>query len=303
MHALDRRALARHIYNTAGSLRKAAVLLKVSHTTIRRWLQCPDRKRYDSTRRQARSKAARTTDLIRKLISENPFISCAELCRRVRQDLDVTISASLASTVVRRCGYSHKKARYYGKAVRSAELETAFLHRRDELLRARRTFFSVDETAFGRHGKPTRGYAPKGQPLFVHSNIARLRTQSALACVSSDGQHQWTTRPGSYNTDTFVQAMSSFVLPRGAVVLLDNVSFHHSRQVMNLAVERGWELLFVPPYSPWFNPVEGCFSVVKRAFVRSGSIHGAFGSLRPNLVMAFFQKSMSLAASPAMLQL
>ena len=90
----------------------------------------------------------------------------------------MNISSGLASTVVRRCGYSYKKARYHGKAARSSELEADFLRRRDEIVRARHQFFSVDETSFGRHGKPTRGYAPRGQQLVVHSNIARFRTIS-----------------------------------------------------------------------------------------------------------------------------
>ncbi len=55
----------------------------------------------------------------------------------------------------------------------------------------------------------------------------------------------------------------SFDLPAGTVLLLDNVSFHHSKVVKEYAISQGLVLLYVPPYSPWFNSVEGVFSIAK----------------------------------------
>jgi transcriptional regulator of aromatic amino acid metabolism len=44
MYPLDRRLLAQHVYSLVPSLRRTAVLLKVSHTTVARWLGQPQRK-------------------------------------------------------------------------------------------------------------------------------------------------------------------------------------------------------------------------------------------------------------------
>ena len=46
MYALDRRKLATHVYSLIKSLRKAAIILQVSHTTVARWLRSPERKKY-----------------------------------------------------------------------------------------------------------------------------------------------------------------------------------------------------------------------------------------------------------------
>lgn len=80
--------------------------------------------------------------------------------------------------------------------------------------------------------------------------------------------------------------------------MLDNVKFHHSKLVKKYAEEKGIELLCVPPYSPWFNPIEGVFSVVKRHYYAHGSIDDAFQVVSAQHMNAFFQKSMSLDSGP-----
>jgi transposase len=48
-----------------------------------------------------------------------------------------------------------------------------------------------------------------------------------------------------------------------SVLLLDNASVHHSQEVMELCVDHGVVLEFLPPYSPEFAPVEMIFYNIK----------------------------------------
>jgi transposase len=48
-------------------------------------------------------------------------------------------------------------------------------------------------------------------------------------------------------------------------VVLDNLSAHKSERARELSEERGCQLLFLPPYSPDFNPIEEAFSKIKGA--------------------------------------
>jgi transposase len=57
------------------------------------------------------------------------------------------------------------------------------------------------------------------------------------------------------------------------VLLMDNVAFHHSYKVKEYTKEIQWDILFVPPYSHVFNPIEGVFSIVKRQYQRNLSIN------------------------------
>jgi transposase len=46
-------------------------------------------------------------------------------------------------------------------------------------------------------------------------------------------------------------------------VVMDNLTAHKGSRVRELVEERGCELLYLPPYSPDFSPIEEAFSKVK----------------------------------------
>jgi transposase len=46
---------------------------------------------------------------------------------------------------------------------------------------------------------------------------------------------------------------------------MDNASFHRKKKLRNLARRHGMKLLFLPPYSPDFNPIERTWANMKRA--------------------------------------
>jgi hypothetical protein len=92
-----------------------------------------------------------------------------------------------------------KKARYHGCPVCLKDRTQAFVADRDRMLEEGKVFVSVDETSFGRHGRPICGYAPKGHPLFVQSNKTRITTMSVLATVIKDGTIQTSSiKQGSF---------------------------------------------------------------------------------------------------------
>jgi transposase len=49
----------------------------------------------------------------------------------------------------------------------------------------------------------------------------------------------------------------------GQVVVMDNLSSHKGPRVRELIEGRGCEVLYLPPYSPDFNPIEEAFSKIK----------------------------------------
>ena len=52
-------------------------------------------------------------------------------------------------------------------------------------------------------------------------------------------------------------------LKRGQVVVMDNLSSHEGERVRELMEGEGCELIYLPPYSPDFNPIEKAFSKLK----------------------------------------
>lgn len=294
MYPIDRRALAAHIYPMLQSLRKTAVLLRVSHTTIARWLQNPFRQH----RSFVAPKYQVIIETIRTAVLNDPFTSIRSLQLLIQQTHNITVSRELLRSALRRMALTRKKARFYSLPQHLTSATSAFLEARDRFQSEGRLFVSLDETSFGRHVRDIHGYSIIGTRLVIPKKQPRVTTQSCLAAVTRYTVLRTQLIDGSYNKDRFLSFLTDLQLPAGSVLLLDNVRFHHSRCARELAQARGWELLFTPPYSPWFNPIEGIFSVVKRAYYAGASITDSWNAVTPRHLVAFFNHSMALRTMP-----
>ena len=80
----------------------------------------------------------------------------------------------------------------------------------------------------------------------------------------------------------YVEQVLAPALRSGDVVVMDNLSAHKRPQVRRLIEAAGATVLYLPPYSPDFNPIEMIWSKVKR-LLRSfaartiDALHEAFG--------------------------
>ena len=74
-------------------------------------------------------------------------------------------------------------------------------------------------------------------------------------------------------------------LPKDAVIVMDNASFHRKKQLYEIAGKNNITLIFLPPYSPELNPIEKVWANMKK-FLRN-SLH-KFSSL-DDAIYSFFQ--------------
>jgi len=58
-------------------------------------------------------------------------------------------------------------------------------------------------------------------------------------------------------------------LKPGQIVVLDNASYHKRKGIQKAVEEVGCKLLFLPAYSPDFNPIEQLWSQLKRLIKKS----------------------------------
>ena len=88
-------------------------------------------------------------------------------------------------------------------------------------------------------------------------------------------------------------------LPPGSVLVLDNARIHHRATLRHAVEEAGHRLLFLPPYSPDFNPIELVWSWLKHIVrllapreddQRQSAIRHAQKLLPPQNASAWFRK-------------
>jgi transposase len=71
---------------------------------------------------------------------------------------------------------------------------------------------------------------------------------------------------GPTRREVFEAYLEQVLMPTlcaGQVVVMDNLSAHKGGRVKEIIEGRGCEPLYLPPYSPDFNPIEQAFSKVK----------------------------------------
>jgi len=110
------------------------------------------------------------------------------------------------------------------------------------------------------------GYSPKGQR--VHLQVPRNRGSNTtlLASMTLGGMGETMVVEGSTNRGVFEACVEHALTPKleaGQVVIMDNLSAHKPARVRELIEERGCELVYLPAYSPDFNPIEEAFSKIK----------------------------------------
>ena len=87
-----------------------------------------------------------------------------------------------------------------------------------------------------------------------------------VAALTPTGLQAAMTGSGAVNGVVFAACLSQVLGPTlvpGDVVVLDNLSAHKVAGLAELVEARGARLLYLPPYSPDFNPIELAFSKLK----------------------------------------
>lgn len=136
------------------------------------------------------------------------------------------------------------------------------------------TLVFLDETSTPTTLTPTHGRSPRGTRVVGHVPKRRWEAVTLLATLTPDGFGPGLQVEGAIDRlafDHFVTAVLAPTLRPGQLVICDNLSVHKSA-VAQAAIEAvGCRLLFLPPYSPDFNPIEQAFSKLKHLLRRAAA--------------------------------
>jgi transposase len=124
----------------------------------------------------------------------------------------------------------------------------------------------VDEMGVHTSLAPLYGYSRKGERVRLKVPRNRGTNTTLLAAMALDGMGETMAVEGSTDREVFeayVEHALAPTLEAGQVVILDNLSAHKPARVRELIEEQGCELIYLPAYSPDFNPIEEAFAKIK----------------------------------------
>jgi transposase len=115
-----------------------------------------------------------------------------------------------------------------------------------------------------------RGRSAKGQRLHAHAPQGHWQTTTMIGALRLDGSTACMTIEGATDTEVFrsyIQQVLAPTLRPGDIVVMDNLSPHKSQPTLELMARAEVQVLFLPAYSPDFNPIEKMWSKLK-AYLR-----------------------------------
>jgi transposase len=165
--------------------------------------------------------------------------------------------------------YSFKRVHVVTERSLSAEIvEKRYQYAYDFIQKTRNNhnIFFIDETGFQINMRPFYGYSPVNTPAITSSPMIRSRNITVMACLSKVSLFYCKILETAGNRVNFYEYMSELcdfsndLNMLNSVFVLDNARFHHCIEIKNLVAEKGHELMFLPAYTPMFNPIENMFS-------------------------------------------
>ena len=131
----------------------------------------------------------------------------------------------------------------------------------------------IDETWASTNMARRYGRCPRGERLRMGVPHGHWKTTTFVAGLTTRGMIAPFVIDGAINRDAFETYVAEVLVPElapGDVVVMDNLSSHKGPRVRELIEAAGATLLYLPPYSPDFNPIENAFAKLK-AFLRKAA--------------------------------
>jgi transposase len=108
--------------------------------------------------------------------------------------------------------------------------------------------------------------APRGQRAQATKPVNRGGHVTMLGALSLQGVVAAMTVVGFTDGEVFLAFLREVLLPQlrpGQLLMMDNLRAHKVTGVAAACAAAGVRLLYLPPYSPDFSPIEECWSKVK----------------------------------------
>jgi transposase len=277
----------------------------ISHRTILRWLDA-----YTKTgnvkiaQRPSRDPPVLLEHIhfAEDLLAINSTLTDEELCLEIFDTFDVAYTNRQLGRAIRNDDYTRKVCERISKN-RNEELRRLFKTNLRESLDEipARCYAVIDESHLNAKETLRRyGRSPKGYPAFVTGDVIAptghvLVGAAAIAAMSIDGIFAVSVHEEIIDHAIFLHAFEYKILPHlnafpgdRSVLLLDNASPHMKLDIYNMCEANGVLVVFLPPYSYDFSPIEPIFHLAKDYIRRTYGIMHAYKPLAAQLQEALW---------------
>jgi transposase len=268
-YSVDLRERAVAAYDAGRLQTEVAHLFKLSLASLKRWLAqrragqglAPQRSRRPGPRGAFGSPEAWAA--LRAQLQAAPDERLIDHCQRWQERTGQAVSVAALHRARRALGWRQKKKKLTASE-RDEEERAAWRQAHADLKPTDLVF--VDESGSNLALAQRYGWALRGQRAWGQAPLNRGKNTPLFAAMTHEGLLASMTVEGAANTEAFLTYLDQVLCPAlrpGRVVVLDNLQVHKAEAVRERIEACGCRRLFLPRYSPDFNPIEGAFSKLK----------------------------------------
>lgn len=251
------------------STREAARRFRIGISTAGAWYRRYRETGETEARKQgqpSRSKLDAHEAFIVGLIEAAPDITLAEIGERLAAERGVRAAPSTVWLFLDRRGITYKKTAHASEQQRADVLRRRIAWFDSQLDLNPEKLIFIDETAASTKMARLRGRAPCGERCRAAVPHGHWKTTTFTAGLRLSGMAAPMLLDGPMNGPAFLAYAEQVLAPElrpGDIVIMDNLPAHKISSVRDAIEKIGARLLFLPPYSPDFNPIEMAFSKLK----------------------------------------
>lgn len=274
MFSLDAKIITIRIYYKLNNFRLVEEFTKISKSTICRWVNSKNNVKIENDKNPNKQNIIK---VIKEVLIYNPLFTIKE----IQKFLNFEYSYDLIRNIMKnelKMTFKKTKWQQYTNLEKLKEQTNNFCSEFKKKYNSKKIIASIDEVGFSSRMYPLFSWSTKGKKIHnkIKLDTKNMKNTSVCSCITNEGNITYDTNSSSYNKNSFLSFMKKLDLPINTIILIDNVRFHHSKEVKSYAKTKNWDLLYIPPYSPWFNPIENIFSMVKNKYRKCKDIDTSF---------------------------
>jgi transposase len=251
--------------NSNKSLRSIEIEFDISKSSLHRWINdiCVVKK----IKKSVYIQRSEILQFLKRSLDHNPFQNLELLKNKIKLKFNSKLTIKTVSNYLKIIGYSKKKItrRFYNKSLKEHKLNRRKMKKQLKKI-DKENIICIDESCINKKLYANEGWCKKSKRLVRDiPNKSLLNKYSLLMAISNKKVLKYELhKDTSINTESYCKFLEDLLINiKNKYILMDNVSFHKSKRVIKIIEDSKNKILYIPPYSPDFNPIEEVFSKMK----------------------------------------
>ncbi len=295
-------------------LKVIASRLGMKLTTLKNWMDEYENSNKVPLKRGCPEKLnQKHRDFITQILDnkEKPINSTRQIKVRLEDEFNLKTSQRTVLRTIKSLGYSRKKAKMIPidrNSERVINLRKEIVMQMISKWNYKKTPIFIDETGFQNNMTPAYSYAKKGESIYQTTGVVKTTTITVILAITNDTLIGYQCFKREITASDFHAFLTEFLKNNqdiydhldDYVFVMDNSPIHKHSD--HLQFRQFLQIIYLPPYSPFLNPIEEVFSQWKRIFREKpcrglrevlNYIHSSFKEINYSLIPKVYSHSLS----------